>query len=122
MLGLEKIENRLYRNDIFLGSRNQSAQRDVTACIEGDNVIGHLVSRLEIEDSLNRADLDHFVLDEGGSTVLGHLLYMETDILGTINSGEQPWSHAGIVVIGRRADESDPVAALNVVGKVRKNG
>jgi hypothetical protein len=47
---------------------------------------------------------------------------METNILRPVDPGEQPWSHAGIVVIRGRADESDSVNPFNVRGKVQENG
>jgi hypothetical protein len=49
---------------------------------------------LKIQGSLPRVDVDDFVLDEGRPAVLGNLLYVETGILGTVDSGEQAWSHA----------------------------
>ncbi len=76
---------------------------------------------MKIQGSLPRVDLDDFILDEDPPSVLGHLLYVETGILGTVDSGEQAWSHAGVVVVRRRADQSDAVAALNIPGKVQKN-
>ncbi len=121
-LSLEEIENRFDGNDIVLPFSNQSAQGHFTARVEGNDVVGPMFPGLEIKCSLTRVDPDDPVLEEPGAAVLSHFLYMQTNILRAVDPGEQPWSHAGIVVIRGRADERDPVDALNIRGKVQENG
>jgi hypothetical protein len=47
---------------------------------------------------------------------------METNILRTVDPGEETRSHAGIVMIRGRPDKSDTVAALDIFGKFQENG
>ena len=70
---------------------------------------------------MTRVNPDHFVLDKGGASVLGHLFHVKSNVLRTIDSREQPWSHTGVVVVRGRADQSDFVAALNILGEIQEN-
>jgi hypothetical protein len=70
---------------------------------------------------LTSVDLDYFVLEETRPSILGHLLHVKPNILRTIDSRKQAWSHARVVVVRGGADESDFVAALNILGEIQEN-
>ncbi len=116
--GLEEIENRFYRDDIFPGNRNNRFQGNIAPRIKGYHIVIDLIPRLEKQCFLARVDPDHSILDKTPPPVFGHFLPMEADFLGPIDPRKHPRPHARIIMVGRGPNQSNPMPALDEVGKV----
>ena len=105
---LLRLEQLFYRFDgeyLGIAGNGKVSQRDPAAGVEGDHIIGNLFPRGYDQTFFRWNDLGYRSLKKTGPTGLSHLLNIEPDFLGTVGTGQHPWSHPGIVMMHGRTDE-----------------
>jgi len=117
----EKVDHRFDRPDILPRGRKERLDGDFATGVEGNNVIRNFPAGLQPQNSTRGIDPGDLILQKHSSAVLNHLPDVEPDLLGTIDPGKHPRTHARIVLMSGRHDHRDSMASLNVTGQIQQN-